>query len=123
MPANPLIPTKTPTAIPAAARPERPLGPDDDDEEGAGLDVEVADGEKDGEDGEDGEDPVTDVVEEEEVADAFNSTISVEKAVGVMVGMEVPIADDASTLYSFSRAAEGETPAFGFANSLMQTFI
>ena len=94
-----------------------------------GLEAEVTDNEEDEENGEDpvtdvfGEDPVADVVGEEELADTFNSIISVEKAVGVKVGMDVPIADDGSALYSFSRAAEGETPAFGFANSLMQTFI
>ena len=120
IPASAVIPAKTPTEIPAIAPPERPLGLDNDGEEGVGLEAEVTDNE---EDEENGEDPVADVVGEEELADAFNSIISVEKAVGVKVGMDVPIADDGSALYSFSRAAEGETPAFGFANSLMQTFI
>src|SRR5579871_2185287 len=87
-----VIPAKTPTEIPATAPPERSLGLDNDDEEGEGVEAEVADNE---EDEEDAEGAVVDVV------DKFNSTISVEKAVGVTVGMDVPIADDGSALYSF----------------------
>ena len=107
MPASAVIPAKTPMEMPAIAPPERSLALDDEDEEDAGLDAEVANEEDEevadnDKDEEDVEDPVADVVGEEDLADAFNSTISVEKAEGVAVGVDVPITEDGSALYSFS---------------------
>jgi hypothetical protein len=116
--ASTAIPVKTPMTMPAIAPPERPLARGDEDREDAVMEGVWA------EDNDEDEDPAADVADGlEELADVVETITIVEKAVGVAPGIDVPIADDGSALYSFSRAFAGETPAFGFANSLMQTFI
>lgn len=128
MPASTAIPVITPMTMPAIAPAERPVARGDEDKEDAVVEgVGADDNDEDGIDEDDideDEDLAADVDDgKEELVDALEPITIVEKAVGVAPGIDVLIADDGSTLYSFSRASAGDTPAFGFANSLMQTFI
>jgi len=126
MPASIAIPAKTLMTMPAIAPPERPVARDDEDKEDAVMEGVRADDNDEDEDpaADEDEDPAADVDDGgEELVDALEPIAIVEKAVGVALGIDVPIAEDGSALYSFSSASAGETPAFGFANSLMQTFI
>jgi hypothetical protein len=105
MPASTAIPAKTPMTMPAIAPPERPPAGGDEDKEDAVVEGVGAD------DNDEDEDPAADVDEdlaadvddeEEELADVLEPITIVEKAVGVAPGMDVPIADDGSALYSFT---------------------
>jgi hypothetical protein len=123
MPASTAIPAKTPMTMPAIAPPERPLAGGDEGKEDAVVEGVGADG-NDEDDIDEDEDLAANVDDgKEELVDVLKPITIVEKAVGVARGIDVPIADDGSALYSFSRASAGETPAFGLANSLTQTFI
>jgi hypothetical protein len=105
MPASTAIPAKTPMTMPAIAPPERPPAGGDEDKEDAVVEGVGAD------DNDEDEDPAADVDEdlaadvddeEDELVDVLEPIRIVEKAVGVATGMDVPIADDGSALYSFT---------------------
>jgi hypothetical protein len=97
MPASTAIPAKTPMTMPAIAPPERPPAGGDE-----GKEDEVVEGVGADDNGED-EDPAADVDDvKEELVDVLEPKTIVEKAVGVAPGIDVPIADDGSALYSFT---------------------
>jgi hypothetical protein len=113
MPASTAIPAKTPMTMPAIAPPERPPAGGDEDKEDAVVEGVGADDNDEDEDpaADVDEDPAADVDEdlaadvddeEEELVDVLEPITIVEKAVGVALGMDVPIADDGSALYSFT---------------------
>jgi hypothetical protein len=114
MPASTAIPATTPMTMPAIAPPERPLAGGDEDKEDAvveGVGVDDNDEDEDPaadvddgvDDNDEDEDPAADVDDGmEELVDVLEPITIVEKAVGVALGIDVPIAEDGSALYSFS---------------------
>jgi len=94
--ASTAIAAKTPMAMPAIAPPERTLARGEEDREDAVMEGVWSDG------SDEDEDPAADVDDGmEELVDAVEPITIVEKAVGVAPGIDVPIADDGSALYSF----------------------